>query len=134
TKPVEVCVSGSQSFVGRSPIGGRDATFGRGQTSVCGLKCSVAVGTPVAQRPPHGSVLAELPHTALTSDAWHRSAKGDRDEESWGRGATGPQNAPGALTYSRSADCDAESHGASACVPRTESSDDFRDCREPRDS
>src|SRR5437762_11435239 len=94
----------------------------------------VAVGTPVAQRPPRGSVLAELPHTALTADAWHRSAKGDRDEESLGRGATGPQNAPGAPTYSRSADCDVESHAASACVPRTESSEDWRDCREPRDS
>jgi len=30
---------------------------------------SVAVGTLVTQRPPHGSVLEELPHTALTSDA-----------------------------------------------------------------
>ena len=27
---------------------------------------SVAVGTPVARRPPHGSVREELPHTALT--------------------------------------------------------------------
>ena len=29
----------------------------------------VAVGTPVAHRPPHRSVRAELPHTAPTSDA-----------------------------------------------------------------
>jgi hypothetical protein len=28
---------------------------------------SVAVGTPVARHPPHGSVREELPHTALTS-------------------------------------------------------------------
>ena len=27
----------------------------------------VAVGTPVARRPPHRSVREELPHTALTS-------------------------------------------------------------------
>jgi hypothetical protein len=42
----------------------------------------VAVGTLVTQRPPHGSVRAELPHTALTADAWRQSANGDRDEES----------------------------------------------------
>jgi hypothetical protein len=31
-------------------------------------KETVAVGTPVTQRPPHGSVRAVFPHTALTSD------------------------------------------------------------------
>src|SRR5258706_12817595 len=30
----------------------------------------VAVGPPVARRPPHGSVQAEFPHTALTADDW----------------------------------------------------------------
>ena len=30
------------------------------------FKISVAVGTPVSRRPPHGSVREELPHTALT--------------------------------------------------------------------
>jgi hypothetical protein len=29
---------------------------------------TVAVGTPVTRRPPHGSVLEELPHTALAAD------------------------------------------------------------------
>src|SRR5215210_6513322 len=30
----------------------------------------VAVGTPITRRPPHGSVRAEFPHTALTLDEW----------------------------------------------------------------
>ncbi len=30
---------------------------------------TVAVGTPVARRPPHGSVREELPHTALAADS-----------------------------------------------------------------
>ena len=38
---------------------------------------TVAVGTPVARRPPHRSVRAELPHTAPTSDDWRRSARSD---------------------------------------------------------
>ena len=36
---------------------------------------AVAVGTGIAPRPPHGSVQAELPHTALTSDTWRESAQ-----------------------------------------------------------
>ena len=34
----------------------------------------VAVGMRVASHPPHGSVRAELPHTALTLDEWRQSA------------------------------------------------------------
>src|ERR1700733_11727039 len=39
----------------------------------------VAVGTPVAQTPPHRSVRAELLHTAPTLDEWRRSARSDAD-------------------------------------------------------
>ena len=40
---------------------------------------TVAVGTPVARRPPHRSVRAGLLHTAPTSDIWRRSAHSDAD-------------------------------------------------------
>src|SRR4051794_39336365 len=40
---------------------------------------AVAVGTTIADRPPHRSVRAVLPHTALTSDAWRRSARWGTD-------------------------------------------------------
>ena len=43
----------------------------------------VAVGTLVAQRPPHRSVRAELLHTAPTSDAWRRSAGWDGGGGFW---------------------------------------------------
>ena len=39
----------------------------------------VAVGTAIADRPPHRSVRAALPHTAPTSDGWRQSAHRDRD-------------------------------------------------------
>src|ERR1019366_10360447 len=39
----------------------------------------VAVGTTIADRPPHRSVRAELPHTAPTSDGWRQIACRDRD-------------------------------------------------------
>src|ERR1017187_7284006 len=35
---------------------------------------SFAVGTTIADRPPHRSVRAELPHTAPTSDDWRQDA------------------------------------------------------------
>ena len=41
----------------------------------------VAVGTAISGRPPHRSVRAELPHTALTLDIWLQTAALDRDEE-----------------------------------------------------
>src|ERR1700689_3683060 len=40
---------------------------------------SVAVGMPVAQHPPHRSVRAEFPHTALILDEWRQIACRDRD-------------------------------------------------------
>ena len=42
----------------------------------------VAVGTIIADRPPHGSVRAALPHTALTLDIWRQSEPTGKDEES----------------------------------------------------
>ena len=48
-----------------------------------GLRMMVAVGTPVARRPPHGSAQAVFPHAALTEDAWRRNANQDTDEEWW---------------------------------------------------
>jgi hypothetical protein len=38
-----------------------------------GTGTAVAVGTAIADRPPHRSVRAELPHTAPTSDIWRRN-------------------------------------------------------------
>ena len=39
----------------------------------------MTVGTALSGRPPYRSVRAALPHTALTSSAWRRSAPMDRD-------------------------------------------------------
>jgi hypothetical protein len=44
---------------------------------------AVAVGMRVASHPPHGSVRAELPHTALTSDGWRQSAAPGKDAPPW---------------------------------------------------
>src|ERR1017187_2237833 len=46
-------------------------------------KDDVAVGMRVASHPPHGSVRAELPHTALTLDEWRRSAAPGKDAPPW---------------------------------------------------
>ena len=43
------------------------------------LLCLVAVGTALSGCPPHRSVRAELPHTALTLGVWRRSARSDTD-------------------------------------------------------
>ena len=40
---------------------------------------AIAVGTAIADRPPHRSVLAELPHTAPTVDVDVRNGLPDRD-------------------------------------------------------
>ena len=54
-------------------------------------KKSVAVGTPVAQRPPHRSVRAELPHTAPTLGEWRRSAHKDANVKCGHEGANDSQ-------------------------------------------
>ena len=51
----------------------------------------VAVGTPVAQRPPHRSVRAELPHTAPTLGEWRRSAHKDANVKCGHEGANDSQ-------------------------------------------
>ena len=48
-------------------------TFTRNRLGAEHNSHAVAVGTPVARRPPHRSVRAALPHTALTSGGWRRS-------------------------------------------------------------
>jgi hypothetical protein len=45
---------------------------------------SVAVGTVIADRPPHRSVRAELPHTAPTLDEWRQRVRRDKDARSQG--------------------------------------------------
>lgn len=47
---------------------------------------TLAVGTSIAARPPHRSVRAALPHTALTSDAWRQNERWEKDapDEPWG--------------------------------------------------
>jgi hypothetical protein len=42
----------------------------------------IAVGTPIARRPPHGPGRAAFPHPVLTLDEWRRSARQERDAES----------------------------------------------------
>jgi riboflavin biosynthesis pyrimidine reductase len=48
----------------------------------------VAVGTIIADRPPHRSVRAGLPHTAPTLDESRQSESRDRDAELWAAAAT----------------------------------------------
>jgi len=45
-----------------------------------------AVGTPVAGRPPHGSVLEGLAHMALTSGVWRGTARWDAAAMHWPSG------------------------------------------------
>src|SRR5690242_11347420 len=94
----------------------------------------VAVGTPVAQRPPHRSVRAELLHTAPTLDEWRRSAHSDADAGSLHSGST---DRPTARTVPRSsclADSAAEAHGTIARLPEPESCSDYPYCRAPHGS
>jgi serine/threonine protein kinase len=53
------------------------------------LRKSVAVGTLVAPSPPHGSVRADFPHTALIVDVWRQSVHSDTGAEFVARQATG---------------------------------------------
>ena len=54
-------------------------------SSVTSHRCqtkTIAVGTIIADRPPHRSVRAALPHTALTLDVDMQTARWDKDEGS----------------------------------------------------
>ena len=74
----------------------------------------VAVGTPVTRRPPHRSVRAELPHTALASDVWRRSARSDRGAGFWAEESTARTRVRTAARSSCDADCAVEEHAATA--------------------
>src|SRR5579862_8727662 len=50
---------------------------------------TVAVGTAITRRPPHGSVRAALPHTAPTLDTWRQSVHSDMDAECEPRESSG---------------------------------------------
>src|SRR3974377_1769193 len=54
------------------------------------LRLAVAVGTLIAERPPHRSVLAAFPHTAPTSGVGRQSACRAKDEEFAALGGRGP--------------------------------------------
>src|SRR4051794_29008077 len=60
---------------------------------------AVAVGTTIADRPPHRSVRAVLPHTALTSDAWRRSARWGTDAGCVARESTAGRVPPGVPSF-----------------------------------
>jgi hypothetical protein len=57
------------------------------------LSLQVAVGTPIAERPPHRSVRAALPHTAPTLGVWRRSGCTARDAPRGQRGTSAPPSA-----------------------------------------
>ena len=66
----------------------------------------VAVGTAIAGRPPHRSVRAELPHTALTLDGWRQNERRDRDA-GHGQGVTiARRSGEYASNWGGFADCD----------------------------
>src|SRR5206468_3339098 len=87
---VTMCDNNHAAFASRSCIVRscpRPSIFGRRFRSRK-RRGMVAVGTPVARRPPHRSVQALLTHTAPTSGAWRRSGRpgkgagpGSRDPE-----------------------------------------------------
>ena len=67
------------------PLGRRDARDGLGMQQAAPNRAeliAIAVGTVIADRPPHRSVRAELPHTALTLDVDLQTARSDKDAES----------------------------------------------------
>src|SRR5208282_3236105 len=84
----------------------------------------VAVGTPVAQRPPHRSARAALPHAAPIADAWRRSVSRDRGEEFWGVGAIAQRKQQGASTSSGFSGYGNTTPATNVCSPQAESSAD----------
>src|ERR1700682_1896183 len=84
----------------------------------------VAVGTPVAQRPPHRSARAALPHAAPTADAWRRSVSRDRGEEFWVMGAIAQRKQQGASTSSGFSGYGYAAPATNVCSPQAENSED----------
>src|SRR6516162_6736740 len=80
---------------------GRDDSLGLSRTTLsfatlrrfkrrtwCPRNLVVAVGNALAGVPPHRSVRAELPHTALTSGVWRRNARLGTGAWSWVGGSS----------------------------------------------
>src|SRR2546421_10479693 len=101
----------------------------RGYTNSSRGSSFVAVGTPVAQRPPHRSVRAELLHTAPTADAWRRSAGWDGDGGFWHSESTHRPTARTAPMSSGRAGSAAAARDTSARLPGLESCSDYPCCR-----
>ena len=79
----------------------------------------VAVGTIIADRPPHGSVRAALPHTALTSDVWRQNESTGKDAESVDEATSARTNAPAGIHGEHTLDSGDGDSAASAvgCAP-----------------
>src|SRR5258708_22267515 len=75
---------------------------------------TVAVGMPVARHPPHRSVPAEFPHTALILDEWRQSERRGRDAVRAERAASDQRAARCAANRHWAAYCDDESYLATA--------------------
>jgi hypothetical protein len=73
----------------------------------------VAVGTAIADRPPHRSVRALLRHTAPTSDVWRRSVRRDKDAPAGDEEASGRTTAPRGPRSDGLAGCAAPARAAS---------------------
>lgn len=84
----------------------------------------VAVGTALTGGPPHRSGHAALPHPALTSGVWRRSAHSDSQVGSWAGESSGPR---AMLIYRgtvritpRSQGCSAAPGNGKGCFLRTQ--------------
>ncbi len=84
----------------------------------------VAVGTPVAQRPPHRSARAALPHAATTADAGRRSVSRDTGEEFWEVGAIARRKQQGVSTTSGFSGYGNATPATNVCSPPAENSED----------
>src|SRR4051795_11032019 len=72
----------------------------------------IAVGTLIAERPPHRAVRAAFPHTAPTSGVWRRTASPAKDEGSAVSGASPPPAPWSAARWSCPSGCAAAASGA----------------------
>src|SRR5215469_17564688 len=59
----------------------------QGENRLGAIQGLVAVGTTIADRPPHGSPRAAFPHGALILDAWRQSELRGKDERHAAAGA-----------------------------------------------
>ena len=92
----------------------------------------VAVGTIIADRPPHRSVRAALPHTAPTLDIWRQSGRSDKGVESVGEATSARTIAPATIRSVPTLDSGGGEPVASAVGSAPESASMPPDCRESR--